>query len=279
MSLKIVLNGIWHNPGNRGQRIKRFVRAVGWQLDKRLLKRPRQLTLPNGARMTAYPDCVVSSALIYTAWPEYHELQFIRRQLRPGQYVVDVGANVGHVLLLLADIAGPQRMVAFEPTPVSFRRLGENWKLNGWNTSGLHQLAIGAEAGTLYIPDTDRPVTTNSLKTSQGLQDVEVAVKPLDALGKFWKDAPIGLLKIDVEGFEAKVFRGAKQMLLTKRPRLIMFESLEGRLLPDIAAVFKETHYRTFQLDEDGRPDFLAVTAQNLFAIPAEQSAEIESGL
>lgn len=186
MSFKIVLSGIWRNPGNRGQRIARTLRAVGWQLDKRLFKRPRLITLPNGVRMTAHPDCVVSSSLIYTEWPEYHELQFVRSRLRPGEYVLDVGANIGHVSLLLADIVGAERLVAFEPTPVSFRRLQENWKLNGWDTGRLHQIGIGAAPGTLFIPDSDRPETTNSLKPSKGSRDVEVVVKPLDALAGLW---------------------------------------------------------------------------------------------
>lgn len=275
-SVGIILKSIWGNPGNRGQRIARTLRAVGWQLDKRLFKRPRLITLPNGVRMTAYPDCVVSSALIYTEWPEYHELQFVRSRLRPGEYVVDVGANVGHVSLLLADIVGAERLVAFEPTPVSFRRLQENWKLNGWNTRRLHQMAIGAEAGALFIPDSDRPETTNSLRTSKGSHDVEVVVKPLDAQAGLWNDAPVGLLKIDVEGFEAAVFRGAVQMLRSKRPGLIMFESLEGRLSPEIEKVFRETEYRAFQLDGDGKPDFSRLTAQNLFAVPAERVVELE---
>lgn len=277
MSFKIVLSGIWHNPGNHGRRIARTLRAVGWQLDKRLFKRRRLITLPNGVRMTAYPDCVVSSSLIYSDWPEYHELHFVRSQLRPGEYVLDVGANIGHVSLLLADLVGAEKLIAFEPTPVSFRRLQENWKLNGWNTGRLHKMAIGAEAGALFIPDSERPETTNSLKKSKGSRDVEVLVKPLDALAGLWSDAPVGLLKIDVEGFEAAVFRGAAQMLRSRRPGLIMFESLEGRLSPEIVKVFTETNYRPFQLDSDGIPDLSRLTAQNLFAVPTERVIELKT--
>lgn len=87
----------------------------------------------------------------------------------------------------------------------------------------------------------------------------------------------VGLLKIDVEGFEAAVFRGAAQMLRSQRPGLIMFESLEGRLSSEIGKVFTETDYRAFQLAGDGKPDFSRLTAQNLFVVPAERVVELES--
>jgi hypothetical protein len=111
VNLKIVFEAIWKNPANRDQKVARVLRAVSWQIDKRLCGRPRLITLPNGVRMWAHPDCVVSSSLIYADWPEYFEFQFIRRQLRTGDYVIDVGANVGHVLLLLADIVGPDKLI------------------------------------------------------------------------------------------------------------------------------------------------------------------------
>src|SRR4051812_6040667 len=128
MSVKLIFKSVWNNPGNRGQRIARLCRAAQWQFSKRIAPGAKLLRLPNGASFIAHPDCVVSSALTYAQWPEYHELQFIRRVLQRGQTVIDAGANVGHVSLLLSDICGGENIFAFEPTPVSFRRLCENWK-------------------------------------------------------------------------------------------------------------------------------------------------------
>ena len=154
MSLRIVLNSVWNNPGNDGVRLRKSVAAVAWQIWKRTVRSPRVIKLRNGILFNAHPDCVVSSSLVYADWPEYHELQFVRSQLRPGEYVVDVGANIGHVSLLLADIVGVERLVAFEPTPVSFRRLQENWKLNGWDT--------GLTAQNLFAVPAERVVELES---------------------------------------------------------------------------------------------------------------------
>ena len=151
MSVRHVFHSVWRNPGNRHRKIRKSLDAIHWQLHKRLVRTPRELRLASGTRFKAYPDCVVSSALIYSDWPEFREFQFIRSVLKSGDVVIDVGANVGHVSLLLSDISGPENIFAFEPTPVSFRRLTENWQLNGWPTTNLFPHAVGRScSGSRY---------------------------------------------------------------------------------------------------------------------------------
>lgn len=275
MSIRLVTRSVWSNPGNAGRRLRRSCAAVGWQLRKRLIGRPRLLRLANGVRFCAYPDCVVSSALIYADWPEFMELMFLRRFLRPGELVLDVGANVGHISLLLADVVGAENLVCFEPTPVSYRRLTENWRLNGWPTELLLQAAAGAEEGMVRIPDVDRPVTTNSITAASAAPgSVEVRLVRLDDVRNTLPEKRIGLLKIDVEGHEPSVFRGARRMLSADRPRLVMFECLHGEVPAELRELFEDARYRLFQLDDSGRPEFSRLTAQNLFAIPDEESLD-----
>ena len=226
--------------------------------------------------MFAYPDCVISSAVIYADWPEYHEIRFIRSRLQADDVIIDVGANIGHLLLLLADIVGPENLHGFEPTPVTFARLRENWRLNSWGVGCLNQLAVGATASKMFIANTTRPVPTNSVQF--GLvrsDDVAIEVRPLDAMIEFWRGRRIGLLKVDVEGFEKEVFAGAKSFLAGLRPRLIMFESLDKKIDTVVAESLAAACYRVFQLDGQGRPDFAGDSAQNLFAVPNELEAEL----
>jgi FkbM family methyltransferase len=219
---------------------------------------------------------VVSSALIYADWPEFAELMFLRRSLRPGELVLDVGANVGHISLLLSDVVGPENLYAFEPTPVTFARLMENWSLNGWPTEHLFQVAVGASRGCVHVPDVSCPLTTNAV-TTEGCHGgtVEVPLVPLDDYLPLLSGRRIGLLKIDIEGYEAEAFRGARQLLSQKRPRMIMFESLEGQLLDALRHAFEQSQYVAFQLDRDGRPEFERLDAQNLFAVPAEELGDL----
>jgi FkbM family methyltransferase len=276
MSIRLVTKSIWGNPGNRGKRLRKTLDAVAWQLQKRAFRSTRILKLSNGARFRAYPDCVVSSALIYADWPEYHELMLLRRTLSDGEVMIDVGANVGHISLLLSDVVGPLNVFAFEPTPVAFRRLAENWRLNGWPTDGLLQAAVGSKAGYAFVRDVDRPVTTNTVAPSPtDERSVEVPLVRLDDLRHLWAGRSIGLLKIDVEGYELEVFLGSRCLLAEQRPRLIMFESLAGLIATEISTLLTNCSYHVFQLNWAGRPDFIGNAAQNLFAVAKEYQDSI----
>lgn len=278
MSFRIIGRSIWRNPGNKGRRLRKVFAALSWQLYKRIVRRPKAMTLVNGTRFYAHSDCVVSSALHYADWPEYEELHFCRSRLRPEDIVLDVGANVGHLSLLLADVVKPENIYCFEPTPVTFRRLRDNWSLNGWGHEQLHHLALGAASGRMFIADEPHPITTNSVHTANGGPgDVTVEVRPLDAMCSLWRGRSVGLLKVDVEGFEKEVFAGSRAVLTELRPRLIMFESLEGKIEPAIAEILRATRYQVFELDGQGRPDFVHLQGQNLFAVPEELVAGLQS--
>ena len=271
MSLKLVFRSIWHNPGNKGKRLHKTAAAVYWQLYKRVRKSPRLLILPNGLLFKAYPDCVVSSALIYSDWPEYQELAFIRSRLKSDSVVIDVGAYVGHISLLLADIVGWANIFAFEPTPITYARLAENWALNGWDSDKLFPMAIGANPGGTFIPNTNYPESKNSVTMQVENGDfVPVSLASLDSLRPMWQDRHIGLLKIDVEGYEREVLQGSMELLQAERPSLIMFESLSAGVELQIVTLLRDCRYTIFQLDDKGCPDFEEQWAQNLFAIPVE---------
>lgn len=271
MSLRQIAHSVWLNPGNRHALLRRSLTAVAWQLYKRTIRKPRIITLANQARMFAYCDSVVSSSLIYAEWPEYHELQFIRKILSEHDVVIDVGANIGHISLLVADIVGPESLVCFEPTPISYNRLVENFQLNDWPTTNLHHAAIGATKGTVKIPDVPYPLTTN--KTVEGGQSENIVDVPLLRLDDFCDSFPnrsVGLLKIDVEGYERPVFDGARRFLADRKPKLVLFESLSGSLDESIGTILSETDYKLFELDPEGRPTTDDLGAQNLFATPEE---------
>jgi len=277
MSFTIITKSVWSNPGNHGKRFRKTLQAVEWQFHKRTLRSPRLLLLPNGILFKAYSDCVLSSALVYADWPEYHELMFIRKQLCARDIVIDVGAYAGHISLLLADIVGHKNIFAFEPTPQTFQRLKENWQLNGWPLDNLYQVAVGAGAGKVFLKNDSHSTTMNSVTNiASDDKSIEVMQVRLDNHRSLWSQAPIGFLKIDVEGYELEVLKGSKEILEQARPRLIMFESLGGSLDRRISMYLKRHNYTVFQLDAYGQPDFSNDFAQNLFAIPREGMAGLK---
>lgn len=272
--LSPAFSSVWSNPGNKGKRLQKIASALLWQTQKRLLRSSKVLVLPNKVLFRAHPDCVISSSLIYADWPEYIELMFLRRVLQPNDVVLDVGAANGHISLLLADVVQPTNLFAFEPTPTTFRRLQDNWELNGWPNENLFQVALGAEESFGFVPDV--PVTTNQVSGSpHGNMPTKVMIKTLDQLRGRWNGRRVGLLKIDVEGYEGAVLAGSQQLLSIDRPRYVMFESLTGVLPDEIAAILERQRYQIFQLNPDGIPDVTRSDAQNLFALPSEARAEL----
>ena len=272
--MKQLIKSIYFNPGNKNKKFRRTFDAIKWQFRKRILKSNKVIKLPNNLLFNAYPDCVVSSALIYSDWPEYRELMFLRKHLKIGELLIDIGANVGHISLLLADKVGPENVWAFEPTPISYKRLSENWRLNGLSTENLYQLAVGDKNSSVFIKNTSDPLTTNSIMDKKSNENfVEVEQVAIDNYLEILTNNKIGLIKIDVEGFELNVFKGAINLINDCRPNFIMFESLDSNVNSEILSILTNYNYVLFQLDEKGKPNFNELTAQNIFAVPNEKKS------
>lgn len=143
-------------------------------------------------------------------------LSFFREYLKPGDCVVDVGANVGDTVLTAAGQVGATgSVIGIEPHPRTFRFLQENVALNRAGSVRLINVAAGAVAGTARFSD-DRRDDMNRIDGGA----LEVPVKRLDDV--ITDRGPIALLKVDVEGYEKYVFDGAPAVLA--RTRLVYFE-------------------------------------------------------
>ena len=137
--------------------------------------------------------------------------------------MADVGASIGLYTLALAHRVGPTGQVhAFEPDRESFDWLSCNVDLNGvgeW--VHLHCCAVGDESGTLAFAG-DRG-TESSVVEAPSLGSCRVESVQLD---RAFAGKKLDLLKIDVEGFEEKVLRGAAGLLSdsARGPRTVFVE-------------------------------------------------------
>ena len=121
----------------------------GWQFWKRVVRRPIIVQLFNGLRFRAYPDCDVSSGVMYTRIPDSRDILYLREHIGQGT-LIDVGANVGLVTLLLADKV--QHALLFEPNPLAAARARANLDLNGLRFE-VHELALSDTTGTVEFED------------------------------------------------------------------------------------------------------------------------------
>ena len=148
------------------------------------------------------------------------EESFFRRYLRPGDVVVDVGANFGLTALAAFSAIGPTGQVhAFEPHPRIFRFLLGNIELNGaGSVVKAYNLALGNRHGSVFLTDSRADDQNTVSKAPTGIR------VPLSTLDEAVAALPhIALLKIDVEGYEKFVLEGATETL--RRVDCVYFEA------------------------------------------------------
>ncbi|MCS7033003.1 MAG: FkbM family methyltransferase [Phycisphaerae bacterium] len=169
----------------------------------------------------------------------------------PDDLALDVGANVGCMTAALAERAG--EVECFEPHPILYRELVAN--LESLRAQGVravlraHCTALGAAAGELplVIPDDFARHRGESTLSSAavGAESIPVQVKTLDSLLPAGRK--VGILKLDVEGFERQVLAGAQRLLESGRLRDCIFE--EHRAYPtDVTDLLESCGFRVFRL-------------------------------
>ena len=140
---------------------------------------------------------------------------------RPGDCVVDVGANIGYYLLLFQSRVGAAgRVVCVEPEPTNLGELRRCIAANGFSNVELLAAAAGAARGEVVL----REGLNGRVETGGG-EGRTVPMIPLDSLC----DRRPALVKIDIEGFEGQALAGMAQMLGTLAPAL--FVEVHPRLL------------------------------------------------
>jgi len=180
------------------------------------------------------------------------ELWFMRSVLPQCSIVFDVGANVGDWTALALGINPRQKIHCFEPSKATFQRLQVRAGAI-YNNFGL-----SSAPGEMELWVFDEGSGTNSLYKRQGLQDgygsteqqrkEVVRMDTLDAYCRRVGVQTIDLMKVDVEGHELEVFKGAKEMLAHKSIQRIQFEyggcHIDSRvLLKDLFDFFQSYDY------------------------------------
>ncbi len=155
---------------------------------------------------------------------EKHEIALLKRVLKPGMTFVDIGANIGLFSVVGAKAVGKiGKIYCFEPEPGNHALLQENLALNKVNAI-TEQLAVGAKKATLQLQIEKNSIGTHSLlqRDNKSIEhQIEVRVVKLDDY--FTKKlGSIDVLKIDVEGYEPFVLKGAENVL--KQVQYLFFE-------------------------------------------------------
>lgn len=208
----------------------------------------------------------VARSLLLDGVYEPQTRKFILQHLRPGSVFVDIGANVGVFTVAAARRVGPAgRVIAVEASPTVFSYLAENTRANRVGNVRAECCALtdadGGSADFYEAPSSHFGM--GSLARQFGSAARRVPTRTLDSLLAGTGDDRVDLIKIDVEGFESAVFRGARRLLTGPRPPKIVFEFCDwaerrafGRT-GDAQRVLLEYGYRLWRLESwmnGGRP-------------------------
>ena len=190
----------------------------------------------------------------------YHRdavVKLSRELIRPGDTVIDIGANIGLWSMGAARAVGSTGSIhAIEPIAENYARLLSNLELNGFSNVRATQLACSNESGsvTMYRPSYD-----NSGHPTLGRRDgvdtpVSVTAVTLDDYCDRNALARVDFIKIDVEGAERLVFSGAARTLSSTEAPAILFEVNEetarklGSTTADAKRILAAAGYEIFEL-------------------------------
>jgi FkbM family methyltransferase len=230
---------------------------------------------------------------------EAEEIELAVRLLAPGMVAVDVGANIGAFTAALAAAVAPGGMVhAFEPLPASRKRLARTLELNGLTNVTVDGRAVTHEPGSAelfqYGPGFESWATLAARQLEHVGRVLEatptpVATTTLDDYAGEAGIARIDLLKIDVEGAEERVLRGARGLLDERRVAAVVVEvsdnTLEafGARAIDVIELLERRGLRPF-VACDGRLRGFRVAGvyrelANVFALSAEARERVAEAI
>lgn len=190
-------------------------------------------------------DTVVGKSM--AEYGEYFEseVEVFRALCRPGDTVIDVGANAGSHTLALARIVGPGGFVyAFEPQRVMHQALCANMALNSIAHVDCVHAAVSDHTGFTRLPDIRYDVASNFGGVSHN-QFNEGRKVPLLRLDDVVEEANVRLIKVDVEGHEWEVLKGAESIIQRARPFLYV-ENDRRKNSPRLIELIQSYRYKTY---------------------------------
>jgi len=193
--------------------------------------------------------------LMWAGAYERELLALLRKVLKPRMTVVDVGANIGYFSSISAALVGKQGAVhSFEPVPRCFARLRKN--LAAFPSACAYSCAIGDAVGHATIHFDEVESGWGSLLDDKTLQSAtEVEVMTLDTWARRENLKALDFMKIDAEGAEYRVLKGAQEVLLKFRPAIVAELNApclarDQRTPKDVTDLLKAADYSTFSFND-----------------------------
>ena len=148
----------------------------------------------------------------------------VLKAITSSKIILDIGANIGTTSLYFATINSTAKIYAFEPHPDTFNRAVENISLNNFKNIQLIKSGLGATKETvkLYEVNEHNPGMNRIIAEDKNLPFKIIEIDSLDSIVLKYGIEHIDMIKLDVEGFEYAVLKGARETLLKWKPLLFI---------------------------------------------------------
>ncbi len=221
-------------------------------------------------------DSIVSPFLLRDGYFEPYETAIIASQIRPGDVVLDIGANIGYYTLILARLVGETgRVYAFEPDPANFELLKKNVRANGYQNVVYVKKAVSDQSGplSLYLcPDNKGDHRIYDSQDNREVVEIE-AVSLDEHFSEF--QGEINFIKMDIQGAEGRAVRGMRR-LLSRHPETSMITEFwpaglerSGISATDYLSDLENLGFKLFRIDEEEETTEPISTAELLEKYPA----------
>jgi len=218
------LKFIIKHPLNKDNKIKSIINFFRWQLGSRILKKPVIVNFVNQSRLIVKKSMTGATGNIYTGLHEFEDMSFVLHLLRKDEVMLDIGANIGSYTILAGAVIGA-KIFSFEPIPDTFRCLIDNVNINGiYEKVKCYNIGLADKNGILKFTSnlgTNNHVVFNT-SSIKNIDIIDVPVRKLDTIVSGCD--PL-LIKIDVEGFELQVLKGADEILKSKSLLAVIIET------------------------------------------------------
>lgn len=182
------------------------------------------------------------------------EIELLKKHIKPGDTVLDIGANIGFYATILSDIVGEKGKIhCFEPDTTNFNHLKKT--TDSYKNIIINNKAVGPKTEKLKIyTSKELNVDHRTYKPEEYDQEIEIDAVSID---DYLKDAKVDFIKMDIQGFEMEAMKGMKATL-KNNPKVKMISEFwpyglkkAGSSLRDYFVLLKELNFNVEILKEN----------------------------
>ena len=219
MSIQHTIKLLISHPLTKKKPIDSIARFLKWQVGASISSFPIIYPFTSKSKLVITKGMTGATGNLYFGLHEFEDMAFLLHFLRKEDFFLDAGANVGSYTVLASAHVGC-KSISVEPVPSTFQNFLNNVYINRMNerVEALN-IGLGKEAATLKFTKTLD--TVNHIATDSDDNTIDVPIKSVDEI--VGSNVP-SLIKIDVEGYETEVLKGAMNTLKNTKLKALIIE-------------------------------------------------------